>query len=529
VAGLTAAWCIASFWFPFGWDQGIIAAVGDAIVRGEMPYRDAWEMKGPLAYYGFALAQVLFGRHMWSVRIVDLALLIIGMVALAKMVSRVARPIHGAWAAVAFALWIGSLTWFHTVQPDTWASVLIILAAWPLVARKPTFGECVFSGAMIGCAVLIKPLYVLFLFLPLMRIFEQERSGKGVMSLTAVSWTRAAGVIGMALAPSAVVLVWFAWRGALGDLIKVHILYTWRVYSSTAHTSHLGAVWRVAKYFFSDPVVFALPVIAAGVWSLWRKCRATASVVVTWLILATMCVAIQGRFFRYHWVVLFPAVLFLSAVGLDEWCMLASVKGAEWNARSTRLLALISLALAGVAVLRLASVPASGVADWLTLVTGRTSSGQYYASHVAAAYVAGDDMKASAYIRERTSSADTVAVYGNNADINFLSGRRNPTRFVFALPLTAGGRTPYKTQYRGEYIAGLHRHPPAYLVMGVPWGGLTKDEAIRDFPELRTFLAGDYHLESHFGSLDLYRWNAQPHRIPAAQDQEAAKAAGSAR
>ena len=106
--------------------------MGDAIVRGGMPYRDAWDIKGPLAYYGFALAQFLFGRHMWSIRILDLGLLFVGMAALTAMVARFTLPRRGYWAASVFALWIGSLTWFYTVQPDTWAAVLIILAAWPL-------------------------------------------------------------------------------------------------------------------------------------------------------------------------------------------------------------------------------------------------------------------------------------------------------------------------------------------------------------------------------------------------------------
>jgi hypothetical protein len=48
---LTFLWAIASLWFPFRWDHGIMASVGDTIVRGGMPYRDAWDMKGhPQAY-----------------------------------------------------------------------------------------------------------------------------------------------------------------------------------------------------------------------------------------------------------------------------------------------------------------------------------------------------------------------------------------------------------------------------------------------------------------------------------------------
>jgi len=317
-AGLTAVWCIASLWFPFGWDQGMFATVGDAIERGGLPYRDAWDIKGPLAYYGFALAQFLFGRHMWSIRILDLGLLFVGMAALAAMVARLTLPRRGYWVASVFALWIGSLTWFHTVQPDTWAAILIILAAWPLVSGRPALREWMFSGAMIGCAALIKPLYLAFLILPLMQIFEQHRSGGGAAPPALKGWTRAAAMIGIALAPLALAVAWFAWRGALGDLIDVHILFTWNVYSSGAPASPGDVVRRTVKFFLSDPVVFGLPVIVAGAWSLWRNSRSSARLILTWAMVAVMCVAAQRRFFKYHWVVVFPAVLLLAAVGFDQ-------------------------------------------------------------------------------------------------------------------------------------------------------------------------------------------------------------------
>jgi hypothetical protein len=375
-----------------------------------------------------------------------------------------------------------------------------------------------FSGAMIGCAALIKPLYLAFLILPLIQIFDQHRPG-GTATAAAKGWIRAAASIGMALAPPTLAVAWFAWRGALGDLIDVHILFTWNVYSSGASARHWDAVRRTIKFFLSDPVVFGLPVIVAGAWSLWRTSRSAARMVLTWAMVAAMCVAAQGRFFKYHWVVVFPAVLLLAAVGFDALRVFAFGKSAEWPARPARLLARLALGLATIAVLRLAVVPASGVVGWMKLVTGRFSLDQYYASHVAGVYMPVDDLQAAAYIRERTGPADTVAVFGNNAGINFLSGRRNPTRFVSGQPLLEGARSSYRSAYRREYMLGLHRRHPAYFVMGVGWKGLTKSEAIVDFPELQDFLAKDYQLETRIGGLDLYHCTALPQPLSAAGDR----------
>ena len=64
LAALAAVWVTASLSWPFGWDQGILAWAGDVIHQGGMPYRDAWDIKGPLAYYLYALAQWLFGKNL---------------------------------------------------------------------------------------------------------------------------------------------------------------------------------------------------------------------------------------------------------------------------------------------------------------------------------------------------------------------------------------------------------------------------------------------------------------------------------
>ena len=246
---------------------------------------------------------------------------------------------------------------------------------------------------MIGCAALIKPLYLAFLILPradpgTAPVRRRRTAPKG--------WIPAAAMIGMALAPLTLAVAWFAWQGALGDMIDVHLLFNWNVYSSGAPVRHWDAVRRTVKFFLSDPVVFGLPVIVAGA-CLWRNSRSSARMILMWAIVAVMCVAAQRRFFKYHWVVVFPAVLATGSGGFDL-LVFAFGKAAEWRARSARLLSQMALALATIAVLRLGLFRRSGVVQWMKLATGRVSLDQYYASHMAGSYMAGDDLKAAAYI-----------------------------------------------------------------------------------------------------------------------------------
>jgi hypothetical protein len=508
---LMSLWFVASLWFPFGWDQGIFAWVGDTIVRGGTPYRDAWEMKGPLTYYSFALGEWLFGRHVYSIRVLEAPLLILGMVALAAITARMTSRLQANWAAIAFGLWIASLTWFHTSQPDTWAAVLIIVAVWLLFSKDAALRAFVCSGLIVGCAGLIKPLYLAFVTLPLARILEQRLNG-GTTPVNAKRFLlRSIAVTGAALAPPMLTLAWFAHRGIVRDFVDAHLLYTLNVYSAGAPAVHwTGVIRGVVRFFLSGAVVFALPVIVVGICSLWRKSQERRGVVLTWLALALLCVAAQRRFFIYHWVIVYPPLVLLSAVGVDSVCVACARGAKDLRRRPSRPFSRMALGFAIIALLNVAKVPTSAVGQWLEVLTGRITASQYYDSHRAGSFVAGDDMNAATYIRERTSPDDTVAVYGYNAGINFLSGRKNPTRFGYALPLIRSER------YRREYIDELRQQPPAVFIVGVLLNRPGKDGPLGDFPELKALLEARYRFETRIGSLDLYRLNpARDHARPA--------------
>jgi 4-amino-4-deoxy-L-arabinose transferase-like glycosyltransferase len=498
-AGLTAAWCVASLWFPFGWDQGFFASVGEVILRGGMPYRDGWELKGPLTYYAFALAEWLFGRHMWSIRILDLPLLIAGMVALARIVKRIASPLAGWWAAIVFALWIGSLSWFHMVQPDIWVANFILLGAAPLMAGRFSPRQFLFAGVMAGCAGLVKPLYVAFVAIPLVQIAWQHRSDKVLRKLVLI-----ASVVGAALLPPLLAASWFAYRGALRDLIDVHLLYTLQVYSGSGARPIWYSLPRILRFFLKGVVPWGLPVIAAGAYSLWRSSRSSALMLLTWFTIALMCVGAQGKFYKYHWIPLFPPLLIAGAIGFRWLLMLASDEVVNRTPVLWRALCGVALSMAAIGILQLAIVPAAGVRRWLSLMDGRMSRDQYYGAYEAGHFNVSDNMRAAQYIRERTEATDGVAVFGNEALLNFLSGRANPTRFVYAMPLTEGSQRSPRAAYRREYIANLEKKRPAYFVIGLPWAG-TKEQTLHGFPELEDLLSSGYSLETRIGILDLYR------------------------
>ncbi|MGH7823440.1 MAG: ArnT family glycosyltransferase [Candidatus Binatia bacterium] len=503
-ATLILVFGIASIWFPFGWDQGIHASVGDVIVRGGMPYRDAWDVKGPLGHYLFALAQFLFGRNTAAIRIVDLILLYSAAAMLRHATIRLTSSFVGTWVTIAYLLWVASLGWFHTAQPDGWVALFLILGAAPLLVQRntvsvPRLAAC---GFLVGCCALVKPVYSIFIALPISCIW----AARSVVQPRRMAIGAAASALAAAVPPAACA-AWFAYRGALVELIEVQFVYNFSVYSRVPTLSLSRLVLEITEFLFRDRPAVALPAIVLGGFTIWRENRSAALLLSTWLAAALICVALQGKFWIYHWLPIYPPLVVLAGVGIQALLQArhsTSARGPQSGFEPGRTLALLTAVLF---VGQLSILPARDVLRSLRMLTGSMTAEEYYQEHVEWKYVAGDEIKAARYLRAHTTEKDEVVVWGNDATINFLSGRTNPTPFVYAMPLTRDPPNELRSAYRRKFLTALRERPPAYVVVGLPHASSDKEAVLRAFPEFERFLRERYRLEMRFGFLDLYRLN----------------------
>jgi len=149
----------------FGRDQGIYAMVAAAILDGGMPYRDAWDFKPPGIYLVYALAQLMFGRNEWGIRVletVSLASLWPAFWLLARRFNHDARV--GSLAASLSVLIFAELEFWHTAQPESFGGVIAIwgvLAAAPLisegVAPRRMLALSAVAGCLFGLSAVMKP------------------------------------------------------------------------------------------------------------------------------------------------------------------------------------------------------------------------------------------------------------------------------------------------------------------------------------------------------------------------------------
>ena len=496
---LVLAWAFASLTWPFGWDQGIFAWVGETITRGGMPYRDAWDIKGPLPYYAYALAHWLFERNLWGIRILDLALLLAATAVLTRLVVSLTSRRTGRWTALVFLLWYASGSYWHTAQPDGWVAMFLILGLAPLARTMSKFSpvQLALAAMLVGCATLVKPFYAGFLLAVL-------------VSLLASTWRQwsqtaaAVALVGIAfLLPLSLTAAWFQYRGAWGDLVEVFLTYPLETYTSVASTSILSRLQGIVDYILAGKVtVVLLPAVGVGLLKLWRERNPTALLLLVWAAVALTGVALQDRYFAYHWIPLFPPLAVLAAVGFQAALGRPADTSMQPAAEPTPLRHLFICFAFAVVLFHAAALPLLEVAHWLKYVAGQANAVEYYA-HFG---IPGDDIQAANYIRERTTERDKVVVWGWNSSILYLSGRQPPGRFGYSMPLLLGTGTGRRAAYRQEFMASLRRVPPAYIVDAPQsvtlLGGQYDRKGFKEFDE---FVSTHYQREKQFGDLTLYR------------------------
>ena len=498
--------------WPLGYDQGVFASVGDTVARGGAPYRDAWDIKGPFEFYAMAAIELVFGRHAWGLRVVDVAIAL----ATAEMLRRRLRHLIPAGAAVTAALlWptiVASLNFQNAAQFDLWIGSAM-LAVTLLVTRPGGYRarDLAVAGSLIGLATIIKPIFPVFLAVPGVVILLR-RSG----AIRAIAGDLAALLLGW-IVPIAGALAGLALQGALQEAWNVSILYNLRVYGPNVRASltqgssptAMRAIGLVTYLADAKVAIVVAPAVAGAV-VLWRTQRVLAAAVLTWLGSGIALVVLQNKFWPYHWETVYAGAFLLVTIGV-----VAIVREARAsNSPATRSVGVVT----AVAAIALWSGPAAiELRRWLMTVSGLRSTAWY--EHTLTQYSElnpGDAIAAAAYIQAHTPPGAPFAQWTLHGDLAFLAGRPHVTRFHNKRELMRSLDRPITQAYRAEYLDHVRRLRPAYIAVdklgehadsaAAPKG--PAEVLATQFPELSTLVAERYALAARFGDIDVFRLKA---------------------
>jgi len=448
---------------PMGADQGLYAYVGQRILAGDLPYRDAWDQKPPAIHYTYALMRALWPGD-GAVGAADL--LAAGAVAwlLYRIGAVTGSPPAGAVAAVLFLLLSNpSLTRLGGIrlraQCETFIAVVaaggLLLLLDRAAGTRPL--KALAAGLLFGVAFLFKYNAGIYLVSGVLAAWLWRR----------IAWRDLAWVgAGFAL-PLVVVGAIFAAGGALGDLYAATITYNLR-YSGETY----AGPFAVVRY------LLAFPIERASVDALWTVGGAGCLILIPsavgrrerlvaplWVAAACLSIAVNGsRGLPQYFVQANPALALAAGWGaIAAWALIKARAG-----RHATAVGLAAVVVVAVAVWRVDQFPKllEQTRFDARYALGRIDRETYLSRY-------GDDRKFSALssaaladtIRTRTRGSDTVYVFGFTCGAYVQADRVSASRFFWSRPVIAGFAADRPGYGIGGLLAELQRHAPALVAL----------------------------------------------------------------
>ncbi|MFQ5768820.1 MAG: hypothetical protein ACE5ID_12675, partial [Acidobacteriota bacterium] len=310
------------------------------MAAGGFPYLNLWDIKPPGLFLLYALPGSLPVSGGWPVMALDLAVLGLSLLLMDIWLARLAPGPAGQAAGLLLTfLWLFSGDYWDVGQAERLAIPLLLGLFLALAGRSPRRWAA--AGTCLGLLPLLKTslLFLAPAALPWMRPSEPRRPRSSMLLLAML----AAG----ALLPLLMVAAWLAWGGALSEAVFATI-------SFTSHYTRLA--WAQPRLLLRTAAGTSLSFFEAtwGIWLLafWGTLAAGKDagrrrlIASMWIALAggAFSILAQGKFFPYHWIVLWVPLVVLAGLGAAG---LAARMGAAWGLKPA-LAALLPVALAVV-------------------------------------------------------------------------------------------------------------------------------------------------------------------------------------
>lgn len=463
--------------YAFGRDQAIFCYVGREWTAGRLPYAEAFDIKPPGIYAVYALAGELFGFRMWAVRLLELAaVLALGAcVTLAiRRDQQRARGELGAMMLLTASFYYTVFDYWDTAQVEFWEGLFALLGYLAAERVRQPLRAAVAAGLLGGTAVMFKTPIVVVLPVAGCVVVARaylESEGEPMRRARAAALAFVAHcVAGVGVA--ALVLGYFALRGGWPALVELSG-YT-ATYVKNTQASAEDARKAISWFWGEIGRVWAEMLVATFAMGVLLAARRRARRVLGGQLLAvvlTLCavvsVAVQLKFWSYHWVVAAPFALLCAAYGVSE---LARLDGAL----------LVPLALMAT------------LAGWFGTPRWGTNENVNYRSYTHAfwTYIRGGMRRApfleqfvgpynyNYLVQEQVGDAigelaqpgDQMHVRGFEPSIYITARLASPSRFASEAPISAPTLTFNRDTWVAEHKRALRRKPPQFFVtfLGTP-------------------------------------------------------------
>ncbi len=512
-AGLLGFLLLQLVWFRFGTDQAILAVIADGLLQGELPFRDRWSMRPPGAYLFYAAGQVLFGKTMMAVRLVEAGALLSLFVAFPIYSRRfTGSAVPGFLGALLATLTHVQLGWWHTGQSESFGGVVLVwavlFATWRPADRRTQWIAWVAAGALFTFAAMSKPPmgggFVLCLALVVWdRYRELERPailGRGGLVEPILAFSAGGAIV------VAATLLPFIVSGAITDFV-----WTYREvvpgYAAVVGKNQaiLPGTYRAVRQLLFNFSPYIFPGLVLWALLCGRRRRTAVLYLLAAVLPQLLGVVLQGKFFPYHFGGMVHLMAMWSALGFCE----------LWRRVRRRPVWAALLLLSVVAVhdaVRPEIWQQSGK-RWRAFRNRAQRVKIQDRLHTHGFHNAAEMRGVSRWLRANTAPDARVLVWGPQAAIYFQADRQPASRFITNFAL----RFPWCAEQALEIMrAELKASPPAVIVVArrdsMPWvtgNKLDSAQRLKQIPWLKRLLARRYEEAERFGRLRVYRLRPQ--------------------
>jgi 4-amino-4-deoxy-L-arabinose transferase-like glycosyltransferase len=459
---------------PLERDEGAFAAIGAAILRGEVPYRDIFDHKPPGAFYLYALALLAVPRTAVGVHLFLLVWSLGTLLGLASLARVLGGERAALWSAVAFCI----VALAPSVQGFSASSESLLLL--PLVAslRVTVAGTAAggrwsmlaLAGVLGAAACWIKQPAGLPLLATLVLLHDRCERGRVLPALAA--WLGGALVLGI------VVVTYFVAASGWRELWYWTVEHSGLYAAVPVSRAAARAVAGFTNLLRDMPLFIAAAVI--GVPMSLSAQRGSARFALAFLFLSAAAVFHSGFFYLHYFALVVPAVCLAGGLGL------------AWLQEHVERSGGLPRPVFAAAVLVLAFVPPVAARRWYWFCSEPAA----VVDRLLGAQGADASELLAAYIRERSSPDARIFVYGSEPQIGFLSGRRDLNPFVMIYPMTWDW--PRHREFQERAWRAIAQAPPTYLVIARLPNSLVRSDAVDTFLEERLLDLGrrEYHFEA---------------------------------
>ena len=505
---------------PFGRDQAEYATIADAWLRGQIVYRDIFNVKPPMTHLVHALAITLFGQRMLAIRLLDLCWQSVTVLCLFALGWRISSRRWIGWLAglLYAASYFSFVSYWHRAQTDGFLTLWIALGmlAFYTAGERRWLGWYALGGVAIGFGVLFKyPIGLLAVLLAGLVALRERRRGS-VAALALLS--------GFAL-PITACLELLALRGNLSDFLWTQLSYI-PGYASRATGSQQAplATLIVIVLFLLVLVPFGVGNTLAllGVLVAQHRGRLPALLpMMLWWFAALVHLIAQNKYYAYHALPLLAPQALLFAVGVlgrageGERGRDGVGETPRYSDQVSHRQALVSRPwlLALVAVLVAAVVATPAVGTLYALASGQQSWDAVYSdpryTTADGDFSAAADVAVARYVAKHSTADEKLFIWGFEPSVYFLADRQPATRFIYNFPLYGAFAAP---GLRETFYQQLEHVMPRYILIvkrdAMPQVTGTNDDSAAAFARdsrLSAFVATYYGEETVIEDFTVYR------------------------